>query len=150
MTPSFNPIAPWLLIAGLAALIVGLTLWAYRVRLRGTSGRWRWFALGLRMAAVLLCVLAALRPSVLFLSKTRMPASILFLIDATSSMGIGDEAGGRTRWEAARKVEREAVEVAKGLGTNVVVLTQRFDARAVNDQVAEPFTPKGQQSAYGP
>ena len=63
MSPSFDPILPWPVLALLAAAIVALTWVAYRRRLNGTSGGWRWFALGLRLAAVAPCILAALRPS---------------------------------------------------------------------------------------
>ena len=65
--------------------------------MRGTSGGWRWLALGLRLAAVLLCVIAALRPSVLILQKKEQPASLIFLIDSSSSMGITDEVGAQSR-----------------------------------------------------
>src|SRR6478735_6854576 len=89
MTPTFDPIAPWPVLVAFAALIVGLTLWAYARRLRGTSGAWRWFALGLRLVAILLCFLAALRPSVVLQEKKRQAASLVFLVDTSSSMLIG-------------------------------------------------------------
>src|SRR3954462_6227145 len=64
MNGTFSPIGPWPLVAVAALLVTVLTVWAYRQRMRTSSGRWRWFALGLRLAAILLCVLASLRPSV--------------------------------------------------------------------------------------
>ena len=60
-----------------------LTLWAYRRRLHGTSGGWRWVALSLRLMAILLCLLAALRPSVALKEKQRQKASLIFLVDRT-------------------------------------------------------------------
>ena len=44
------------------------------------TGAWRWFALGLRLAAVLLCLIAALRPSVVFKEKKKQPATLVFLL----------------------------------------------------------------------
>ena len=72
----------------------GLTLWAYRRRLRGTSGRWRWFALSLRLMAILLCLLAALRLSVTLKEKKKSQSSLLVLMDDSTSMNISDEVGG--------------------------------------------------------
>ena len=55
---SLKPIVPWPVVAVMASLVVTwpLTIWAYQQKFRGTSGRWRWVALGLRLAAVLLCL----------------------------------------------------------------------------------------------
>ncbi len=61
---SVSPIVPWPLLIGVIGMVTVLTLWAYRRKLHGTSGAWRWFALSLRLLAILLCLLAALRPSV--------------------------------------------------------------------------------------
>ena len=44
-----------------------------------------------RLAAVLLCLLAALRPSVLLQEKKKRPATLVFLLDDSSSMKINDE-----------------------------------------------------------
>ena len=52
MSLSFSPIAPWPVMAIIALAVLGPTLWAYRLKMRGTGGRWRWLALGLRVAAV--------------------------------------------------------------------------------------------------
>ena len=72
MSLSLNPIAPWPLLGPLALLVMGLSLWVYVQRLRGTLGRWRWFALGLRVTAMILCLIAALRPSLVILQKAKL------------------------------------------------------------------------------
>ena len=76
-----SPIGPWPILIGVIAAVTVLTLWAYRRRLSGTSGRWRWVALTLRLLAVLLCLLAALRPSVMLQEKKKQAASIVILLD---------------------------------------------------------------------
>ncbi len=48
---SVSPIVPWPILIGVIATVTVLTLWAYRRRLSGTSGRWRWVALSLRLLA---------------------------------------------------------------------------------------------------
>ena len=149
MTPAFDPIAPWPLIALVALAITGLTLWAYRRKLRGTSGRWRWFALGLRLFAVLLCLLAAVRPSAMVLEKQSRDASVLFLTDVSSSMSLGGEAGGLTRIEAARKSLAEGVEAVEGLDGVVAAKSLIFDSK-LRDAPAEGFPdPDGRLTALG-
>ena len=68
---SVSPIVPWPILVGVIVTVTVLTLWAYRRRLRGTSGGWRWVALSLRLLAIFLCLLAALRPSVTLQEKKK-------------------------------------------------------------------------------
>src|SRR3954469_6445872 len=101
MSITINPIGPWYVVVMAALLVTVLTVWAYQQRLRGTTGSWRYVALGLRLAGVLLCVLAALRPAVILQEKKKQSASLIFLVDDSSSMKIGDEVQGQTRWGVA-------------------------------------------------
>ena len=128
MSLSLNPIGPWPLVAAAAAIVVALTLWAYRMRLRGSTGRWRWFALGLRLAAVALCVIAALRPSLVTNEKKKQGASLIFLVDRSTSMGITDGVGGRRRWDDATKALDEALKAAETLKPDVDVKVYGFDS----------------------
>jgi uncharacterized membrane protein len=149
MSPSIDPIAPWWLVALAGAGILGLTVWAYRKRLRGTTGAWRWFALGLRIAAVILCILAALKPSLVVMKKIKQTVAIVFLIDDSSSMSITDEADNRSRYDAARKALAEGQAAAKKLGDRLEVKTFRFDSqlREYNPKDASP--PAGTLTAIG-
>jgi uncharacterized membrane protein len=146
---TLSPIAPWPLIAVAAATVVVLTLWAYRIRLRGTSGAGRWVALALRMAAVLLCLLAALRPSVVLMEKVKQAASLAFLLDSSKSMSLQDEVGNKTRFDAARKVEADGQAAAKKLGERVEVKRYRFDKDLRDDPPDSTAPPRGDQSALG-
>ena len=70
MSILLKPIGGSYLLVALASLaVLALTVWAYRAQIRGTSGSWRWVAFGLRIAAVLLCLVAALRPSLMIDEK---------------------------------------------------------------------------------
>jgi len=137
MSLSFNPVGNWFVVAAFAAVVTGLTLWAYRRRIQGGSGAWRWVALGLRLAAVLLCLVAALRPSVVYEEKRKQAAALLFLIDASSSMRLADEAGGRTRWELARKTLGEGRAAGLALGDGLVLKSYRFDID-IRDDLDDP------------
>src|SRR4051794_7873189 len=128
MSVSFSPIGGWMVVGPAAAVVLGLTLWVYRTRLRGTSGRWRWAALALRLLAILFCLTAALRPSLLIKRKTKIDTSIIFLIDSSKSMTIMDQASDRSRWDAGKKVIEEAKAVLKRYAPGVEAKFFRFDS----------------------
>jgi uncharacterized membrane protein len=125
---SVSPIVPWPVLIAAIGTVTVLTLWAYRRRLKGTSGGWRWVALSLRLLAILLCLLAALRPSVALKGKQKQQASLLVLMDDSRSMNIADEAGGKPRRAIAREVMEQAREQAKKLGPELVPLFFAFDS----------------------
>ncbi len=147
---TFSPIGAWPFLVGAALAVTALTLWAYSKRLRGTSGRWRWFALSLRLLALLLCLMAALRPTVLLKEKKRQPASLVFMIDSSTSMLMGDEVRGKTRWQVGQEALEQAREYAKGLGPDLDVKFYRFDA-TVNEPKEGDLTaePKGRETDLG-
>jgi hypothetical protein len=148
---SLNPIGPWPVLVAASLVVLVLTLWAYTRKLRGSSGRWRWIALSLRLLALLLCLLAALRPSVILQEKKRQAASLVFLIDSSTSMMLGDEVRGQSRWAVARKALEQALETAKGLGPNLEVKAYRFDATLGDpklDQKPVP-DPDGKETQVG-
>ena len=148
---SLNPIEPWWLLAGGALAVLVLTLWAYARKLRGTQGAWRWVALGLRLLALLLCLLAALRPSVILQEKKRQAASLVFLVDSSTSMIFADEVRGQTRWAVAQKTLEQALETAKSLGPNLEVKSYRFDSTLNEPKVDEkaPPQPQGRETGLG-
>ena len=148
---SVNPVGSWWLVAAFAAVVTGLTLWAYWRRIKTTRGAWRWFALGLRLAAVLLCAIAALRPSIVFQEKKKQPASLLFLVDDSTSMTITDEVSGQSRWETARKTLDAARETVKSLGDGLTAKYYRFDSALKDDPADAKATPppEGRETALG-
>jgi hypothetical protein len=106
-------------------------------------------ALGLRLAAVLLCVLAALRPSVVIQEKKKQASSLVFLIDSSSSMKTSDEMRGHTRWATALNTLAQARSVAEKLGPNLEVKYYRFDAGLRDHRPDDPTEPDGQETALG-
>jgi uncharacterized membrane protein len=147
---SLSPIGPWPVLVGAASAVLALTLWAYSRRLRGTSGRWRWVALSLRLLALLLCLMAALRPSVFLKEKKRQAASLVFLIDSSKSMVFSDEVRGKTRWQVGKEALDQARDYAKGLGPDLEVKFYRFDA-TVNEPKEGDLTaePTGRETDLG-
>jgi uncharacterized membrane protein len=146
---SFNPVGSWWVVAAFAVIVTALTVWAYLPRLRGTTGSWRWLALALRLAAVLLCFLASVRPSVVFQEKKKQPTTLDILIDDSTSMKFTDEVSGQRRWDVARQVMARAREVAEGLGDGVTVKTYRFNSDLRDDATDAPAEPTGRETAIG-
>ncbi len=143
MNISFKPIGPWPVVAIAALIVTGLTLWAYRERLKGTRGGWRYVALALRLAAILLCLLAALRPAVLINEKRKENASVVVLVDATESMNITDEVGGQSRWKVARKaVEQARKAITGGKESQLELKVYQFDRELREEASESAATPK--------
>ncbi|WP_435018885.1 glutamine amidotransferase [Tundrisphaera sp. TA3] len=151
MSYSLRPIGSWPLVAVLAIAVMGVTLWIYRQKLRTSSGRWRWVALALRVAAVLLCILAALRPSLLIDQKMKDASVVLLLIDSSGSMIIADEAGGKTRWAAAREALDSAKKALDGRPNKELleVKVLRFDKELRDDRPDDVKPPDGRQTELG-
>jgi hypothetical protein len=149
MNLSFSPIGPWPVVAVTAVGIMALTVWAYWRRMRGTSGGWRWVALGLRVAAVLLCLVASVRLSVVIREKTKQRASIVFLLDDSSSMTITDEANSSRRWDAARRVLEQGQAAARVAAPDLDVKTYRFNAALAEHRTQDDAPPQGRETALG-
>jgi hypothetical protein len=147
-----DPIGPWPVLVLGAALVTGLTLWAYSRRLKGSEGRWRYVAVGLRLLALLLCLLAALRPSVSINEKKKQVASLVVLVDSSTSMTIGDEVRGQTRWDVATQVVKQARDFSKTLGPDLDVKFYRFDSKLAEPKAPESVEdakPSGQETRLG-
>ena len=137
------------LVALASAVVLALTIWAYRAQLRGTSGSWRWVAFGLRIAAVVLCLLAALRPSLMIDEKKKQQSAVLFLIDSSESMTSGDEVGGQTRWEVARKALETARKSIEGKTKDLEVRSFRFDVDLRDYLADDAKPPEGRETDLG-
>lgn len=149
MSPAINPIAPWPLVAVVSVAVVALTLWAYRKKFAGTSGRWRWVAVVLRMTALLMCLLAMFRPSLLVLQKVKQTALVIFLTDTSQSMSLGGEAGGQTRLAAAQRALQDGMKTIEGMGPDLVAKSLVFDSEVREPAADEPLQAKGRQTALG-
>jgi hypothetical protein len=149
MSVSFHPITHWLPLTLASVAVMGLTVWAYRHRFRGTSGRWRWVALGLRLAAVLLCLLAALRPSVIFQEKKKQSVTVVFLEDRSRSGTVADEAGAQKRWVHQRKVLKEGLAAAHALGPETEVKPFGFADKLHELNPDDETEPTGRETAIG-
>jgi hypothetical protein len=139
----------YVLVVLASAAVLALTIWAYRSQLRGSSGAWRWFAFGLRIAAVLLCLVATLRPSLMIDEKKKQQSVVLFLIDNSESMTSGDEVGGQTRWDVSRKTHDSARKSVEGKSKDLDVKSFRFDVDLRDYKADDPKGPDGRGTDLG-
>lgn len=151
---SLSPIGHWAVVLLAAAAVVSLTLWPYRKRLRDSTDRRKYLVVGLRMLAVLLALIACIRPSILVMQRVRQQVSLIFLVDSSTSMKISDEANNRSRWELARRaLERaqEVLEVATSKpDSGLAVKYFRFDRELQSGLPPDSMTePEGLQTALG-
>ncbi len=84
--------------------------------------------------------------------KEKKQASLIFLVDGSTSMNIGDEVRGKTRWAVANETLEQAREEAKKLEPGLHAKFFRFDS-AVEEPKESELTakaePKGRASAVG-
>ncbi len=149
MSVSFNPIGPWPFVAVLAAAVTALTIWAYLPRLRSSKGFWRWVAFSLRLLAIVVCFLAALRPTINLPEKKKEPAALVFLLDRSGSMDVNDEVNGQTRWKVAVKALEEAQKVVAEKLKDFEVKVFEFDSELHEEKPDENAKPDGRETAMG-
>src|SRR3954452_19304119 len=106
---STRPAYPWSLypiglpaLAVVAALLVVFTIWTYLGHPRATRKRVL-IVLFLRIAALLVALLTAVRPSVGVNENPKQPAVLLVGVDVSESMTVKDEVGGQASIDAVRK-----------------------------------------------
>jgi Putative glutamine amidotransferase/von Willebrand factor type A domain len=150
MSIFLKPIGGSYILVALASIaVLWLTIWAYRSQLRGGSGTWRWVAFGLRIAAVLLCLIAALRPSLMIDEKKKQQSVVLFMIDDSESMTSADEVGGQTRWEVAKKALDSAREAVVGKSKDLDVKVFRFASELRDYKPDDAKGPDGHETDIG-
>jgi uncharacterized membrane protein len=149
MSVSLNPIGPWPFVAVLAAAVTALTIWAYLPRLRSSTGFGRWIAFSLRLLAIVVCFLAALRPTINLPEKKKEPAALVFLLDRSGSMEIEDEVNGQSRWKVAVKALQDAQKVVADKLKDFEVKVFLFDNELHEEKPDENAKPDGRETAMG-
>lgn len=149
----FQPVADWPLIAAVIVLLAGL-LFFVRPSQRALS-RGRLAALvALRLAVVLLTLVALARPTLIYTDVKPLEASLVLLVDGSRSMQVADSLGDATRWKSMKLL----LEAAAG---DLAKLDEKWDVKAyefagetrkidVGDgKLALASEPGGEQSAVG-
>lgn len=100
-----------------AAALVGITLWTYLKHPAATRRRVA-IILTLRLAALAIALLTALRPSVGIQEDPKVPSVLIVGIDLSESMTIQDEFNNQSRIAAVRKILEKNEPILEELRTN--------------------------------
>lgn len=150
---SLSPIADsYPLVALLAAVLIGL-LWIGPTGRRLTKGR-RWTLALIRLALVLLIVGAGLRPTLVYSTSKKQPATVALMIDQSRSMSVADMASGRSRWDFVASALDQASPSLKRLAADIELNAYGFDVQTQRLIVEGgrpllPESPLGKETALG-
>src|SRR4029079_15826556 len=135
-----------LLLAATAAL-VGLTVWTYTGSAASTPGRVG-ILIALRLTALVLAILLALRPAAAITEIPKLPSTLLIVVDASESMSVKDEAN-FTRWEVVQKALEKAGPLLDQMRddqlTTVYVYHFSKDFDPDRDKLTDEVKPEGKR-----
>jgi hypothetical protein len=150
--PILDPVGGYPLVAGVAALLV-LLLILGPVRSRTTPRR-RTVLSALRVAVIVLVILAMLRPSLMLPKMDERPDPFVLLVDTSRSMLKDDQEGGRTRWEVVEQFLKELPAALEAVKADLEPRVYVFDSSArslepVDGKFDYLGPPKGDETAIG-
>ncbi|MFO0796479.1 MAG: hypothetical protein U0804_03320 [Gemmataceae bacterium] len=129
---STRPAYPWSAdplglpaLGAVALLLVLLTLWTYLGHANATRRRVL-VVMGLRLAALAVTLLTALRPSVGFQEEPKVPSVLLIGVDTSESMTVKDEVNNQPRAEAVRRALDRAKPLLDELAAEQNVKVEMF------------------------
>ncbi len=116
-------------VTAVALLLVGI----FYFRTFRTLRQWQWQTLLLlRVVAILIIVLLMFRPVLSYYKDLDQRKSVIFLLDASSSMSISDSSSGQTRFDQAREqVASWHDRLARALDVHIIQFAER--ARSLED-----------------
>lgn len=151
---SFHPVGgeSYLVVAAAALALLALLVLG-PARAKTTRAR-RGVLVGLRVAVIVLVVLAMLRPAVVYTRLKKQSATLVVLADKSRSMSVGDEANGKTRFQAMTDALAESAPALRELAADFELRAYTFDAEphpaeVTRGQIALGDTPDGQETAIG-
>jgi len=150
---SLYPVAHSYLLVCFAALVLVGLLAIGPARSKTTGGR-RAVLAAIRLAVVVLVILAMLRPTLVYTKTEKEAATLIVLVDRSRSMSVPDESGGKTRWEALTQTLTDAARALAKLADDFEVKAYTFDAETqpadvVDGRISLGEDPDGPQTAIG-
>jgi hypothetical protein len=143
--------ATWLV--ALIALALVLLLFVGPARDKTTRRR-RQVLTSIRLLVVVLALFALLRPTIVRTTTRKQAATLVLLVDRSRSMLVGDEVGGKSRWQVLETALADAQPALADLAQDVEVKIYGFDEtlhpiELANGKIDLGGPPDGKQSAYG-
>lgn len=138
---------------GVTLLLIGLTLWTYLGHPNASRGRIV-LVLMLRLLALVVALLTAVRPSVGIQEEPKVPSTLLLGIDVSESLTVKDAFNNQSRIDAVRATLERCQPTLDELRDqqNVNVIFYKFGSPDFNEATSryEPTTPAdGKRSDYG-
>lgn len=146
--PVMDPLAITIVVLALLALL------SLRPQF-GNLSRGRWAALvALRVAVIVLTLVAMLRPELVYTKRTPQRASLVLLVDDSRSMQVADSLGDASRWDAVKSLLANSAPDLEELSETWDTSVYRFDTSTAplkleGGEIDLPATPTGEQSALG-
>jgi uncharacterized membrane protein len=136
--------AVMLVVAAAAMVLTGVF---YR-RAYGTLRPRQWhLLLALRAAAILIVVLLLFRPAFSYYHVSLEKPSVIFLLDASASMGISDDESGESRFNRARKqLETWSSQLDRRFHVHIIEFSERASALP-NPSFLAAVTPDGKATS---
>lgn len=157
---NWRPAYPWSTtpiglpaLAVVAALLVAFTVWSYSGHPNATRRRIL-IVLALRLAALVVALLTAVRPSVGVQEDPKVPSILIIGVDVSESMKVPDELGGQKRLDAVHAALKKAQPLLDELAAeqNVSVFLYKFstpDFSEATSKYSPADLPDGRRSDYG-
>ena len=151
MTWTFQPVGGFWFTSIAVAVLLALVWVVPRPR---PSGGKLLALRALRLAVVLLVLVALLRPTLTRIEKKPLEASLLVLVDESRSMQVEDSLGGASRWRAAKRMLDDAADDLATLADQWEVRVFRFgsgvtEATITDGAIPLPSEPTGEATALG-
>lgn len=131
----------YIVLAICAAVLVGLTLWTY-LGSSQTTPRRIVLLITLRMLALLLAMLTALRPALSVTEQPRMKSTLVIVLDNSESMSITDEYDKLSRWELLKRVAEKCGPLLKQLEDDQQVTVHLYCFSGDFNVNAEQYKPQ--------
>ena len=157
---NWRPAYPWSIspiglpaLAAVAVLLVALTIWTYTGH-PNASRRRILIVLALRLAALVVALLTALRPSLGVQEDPKLPSVLVIGVDTSESMKVADELGGQKRLDAVHATLKKCQPLLDELASeqNVSIFTYKFSTSDFNEassKYSPDNLPDGKSSDYG-
>jgi uncharacterized membrane protein len=141
----------YVILLACAAALVGLTIWTYTGSAASTPKRIGTL-IALRLGALLLAILLALRPAAAITEIPKLPSTLIIVVDASESMSVKDEAN-FTRWEVVRKALDRCGPVLDQMRddqqTTIYVYHFSKDFDPDRDKLTDDVKPEGKRTDFG-
>lgn len=130
----------YIVLAVCAGVLVCLTLWTYLGSAQTTPRR-MFILIFLRLLALLIAILTALRPSLAVTEQPRQESTLIIALDTSKSMSITDEYNKLNRWEVMRNVMEKCEPLLKQLASDQQVKVYVYTFSSEFDATAEQYSP---------